>query len=120
MLSDKSINMKFQKGNKLGKGRPVGAKNKIQPDKRDLISEVVFGDGEFRKEWEQLSLHERWEIRIKLAKYVVPEPKDEAIMQQKDLPLFIDTREEAISIMQQLDLSEEQLIEQTNDETRDI
>ena len=103
--------MKFQKGNKIGKGRPVGAKNKIQPDKRDLISEVVFGEGKFKEEWKALSLHERWEIRIKMARYVVAEPKEEASTNDDtDLPLFVDTREDALRLLRMTeDGTEEQV-----------
>jgi|TARA_R110000772_G_C13031654_1_gene411777 hypothetical protein len=93
--------MKFQKGNKIGKGRPEGSKNRMPIDKRDLISEVAFDPEQFKEEWDALSLHERWEIRIKLAKYVIAEPKEEARSNNDiDLPLFVDSKEDAWRLLQ--------------------
>ena len=92
--------MKFQKGNKLGQGRPLGSKNKMPVDKRDLINEVAFNPEEFKKEWKALSLHEKWEIRIKMAKFVMAEPKELAkTIEDVDLPLFVDTREDALRLL---------------------
>ena len=103
----------FKEGNQYGTLTKRGL-NKTTKETKDLINRILFNEQEFIADWQQMDVRERMEIRIKMAKFIVPEPK-EIVSDQKDLPLFIDTRDEAINIMQQLDLSEEQLIEQTND-----
>lgn len=104
----------FKPGNQYGTLTKRGL-NKTTKETKDLINRILFNEEEFVADWKQMDVRERMEIRIKMAKFIVPEPKESAVKEHKDLPLFIDTRDEAISIMQQLDLSEEQLIEQTND-----
>ena len=102
--------MKFQKGNKIGKGRPEGSKNRMPIDKRDLISEVAFDPDEFTEEWKALTLHEKWEIRIKMARYVMAEPKEEpSINDDTDYPLFVDTREDALRLLRMTENGEEQV-----------
>ena len=105
----------FKPGNQYGKLTKRGI-NKTTKETKELINRILFDEQEFIADWEQMDVRERMEIRIKMAKFIVPEPKEVAVNgEHKDLPLFIDTREEAMSIMQQLDLTEEQLLDQTND-----
>ena len=105
----------FKEGNQYGTLTKRGL-NKTTKETKDLINRILFDEEEFIADWKQMDVRERMEIRIKMAKFIVPEPKEASVNgEHKDLPLFIDTREEAISIMQELDLTEEQLIEQTND-----
>ena len=52
-------------------------------------------------EWQEMDVHARMELRIKMARFVVPEPKEkDRTGDDTDLPLFIDTREDAIRLLE--------------------
>ena len=53
----------------------------------------VSKTSDFMTDWESMNAHERMEIRIKLAKFIIPEPKEAPVsLVQEDYPLFVDTR----------------------------
>ena len=57
-----------------------------------------------------MNAHERMEIRIKLAKFIVPEPKEAPISSvPEDYPLFIDTREDALRLLRMTENGAEQV-----------
>ena len=91
----------FEVGNKYGKGRIKGSKNKIHLETKDLINRILFNEDEFVADWKQMDIHARMELRIKMARFVVPEPKELASSEDNtDYPLFIDTREDAIRLLE--------------------
>ena len=48
-----------------------------------------------------MDVHARMELRIKMARFVVPEPKELASSEDNtDYPLFIDTREDALRLLE--------------------
>ena len=102
--------MKFEIGNTYGSGRPKGSPNKTTSEAKELINELVFNREQFTTDWESMNAHERMEIRIKLAKFIVPEPKEAPISSvQEDYPLFIDTREDALRLLRMTDNGAEQV-----------
>ena len=93
--------MKFEVGNTYGKGRSKGSKNKIHLETKDLINRILFNEDEFVADWKQMDIHARMELRIKMARFVVPEPKELASSEDNtDYPLFIDTREDALRLLE--------------------
>ena len=57
-----------------------------------------------------MDVHARMELRIKMARFVVPEPKELASSEDNtDYPLFIDTREDALRLLQMTENGEEQV-----------
>ena len=81
----------FKPGNKYGALTKRGI-NKTSKETKELINEILFNREEFITDWEQMDIRERMELRIKMARFVMPEPKEEAkIGDETDLPLFIDT-----------------------------
>ena len=102
--------MKFEVGNTYGKGRSKGSKNKIHLETKDLINRILFNEDEFVADWKQMDVHARMELRIKMVRFVVPEPKEkDRTGDDTDLPLFIDTREDAIRLLQMTENGEEQV-----------
>ena len=92
--------MKFEIGNTYGSGRPKGSPNKTTSEAKELINELVFNREQFTTDWENMNAYERMEIRIKLAKFIIPEPKEAPISSvPEDYPLFIDTREDALRLL---------------------
>jgi len=90
----------FKPGNKYGALTKRGI-NKTSKETKELINEILFNREEFITDWEQMDIRERMELRIKMARFVMPEPKEEAkIGDETDLPLFIDTREDAIRLLE--------------------
>ena len=92
--------MKYEIGNTYGSGRPKGSPNKTTSEAKELINELVFNREEFTSDWGSMNAHERMEIRIKLAKFIVPEPKEAPISSvPEDYPLFIDNREDVLRLL---------------------
>ena len=93
--------MRFKEGNEYGSGRPKGVPNKITVETKELISELVFNREEFTTDWKHMNAHERMEIRIKLAKFIIPEPKEAPLSRvEHDYPLFIDTMEDKLRLQE--------------------
>ncbi len=65
----------FKIGNNHSLGRPKGSSNKTTAETKSLLSDVVFNREQFTNDWHNMNAHERMEIRIKLAKYLIPEAK---------------------------------------------
>ena len=92
--------MKYEIGNTYGSGRPKGSPNKTTAETKELINDLVFNKEEFTSDWKHMNAHERMEIRIKLAKFIIPEPKEAPVSSvQEDYPLFVDTREDALRLL---------------------
>tara|TARA_R100001480_G_scaffold36892_1_gene49612 strand:- start:55 stop:387 length:333 start_codon:yes stop_codon:yes gene_type:complete len=109
----------FKPGNQYGKLTKRGI-NKTTKETKDLINRILFNEEEFTADWKQMDVNARMELRIKLARFIIPEPKETVRNNDYEPPLFIDTPEEMMSIMEQLDLTEEELIKSNDDQTRDL
>jgi uncharacterized protein YdeI (BOF family) len=68
--------MAFQKGNKLGKGRPKGSENKTTQEIKDMISAVVAGQVEhWKNDMEKIrkkNPEEAIRLTAKFIDYVLP------------------------------------------------
>ena len=102
--------MKFEVGNTYGKGRSKGSKNKTHAGTKDLINRILFNEDEFIADWKEMDVHARMELRIKMARFIMPEPKELASNgDDTDYPLFVDTREDALKLLQMTKNGEEQV-----------
>ena len=102
--------MKYEVGNTYGTGRPKGSPNKTTAETKQLINDLVFNREEFTEDWKQMDAHARMEIRIKLAKFIVPEPKEAPVSSApEDYPLFIDTKEDALRLLNMTENGAEQV-----------
>ena len=102
--------MKYEIGNTYSLGRPKGSPNKTNSETKDLINDLVFDKDGFTEDWKQMNAHERMEIRIKLAKFIIPEPKEAPVSSvQEDYPLFVDTREDALRLLRMTEDGPEQV-----------
>ena len=102
--------MKFEVGNTYGKGRPKGSKNKIHLETKDLINRILFDEKQFTADWQEMDVHARMELRIKMARFIMPEPKELASNgDDTDYPLFVDSREDALRLLQMTENGEEQV-----------
>jgi len=81
--------MTFQKGHKLATGRPKGSLNKLTKANREFLHSILFDEEQFIKDWMELDLNGRMELRIKLASYVLPKATANEDLQQ-EVPLLID------------------------------
>ena len=84
--------MPFEKGNKHGTGRPKGSVNKTTERMKTFLETIVFDQDEFIKDWKELDVYKKMEMRVALAKYIIPEQKaiDLGLHQFKEQPLFLD------------------------------
>ena len=102
--------MKFQVGNTYGNGRPKGSKNKTHIETKDLVNRILFNEDEFIADWKEMDVHARMELRIKMARFVMPEPKELASNgDDTDYPLFVDSREDALRLLEMTENGEEQV-----------
>ena len=83
--------MTFQKGHKLATGRPKGSLNKLTKANREFLHSILFDEEQFIKDWMELDLNGRMELRTRLnpITYILPKPKDTEEI-QKETQLFID------------------------------
>ena len=81
--------MTFQKGHKLATGRPKGSLNKLTKANREFLHSILFDEEQFIKDWMELDLNGRMELRIKLASYVLPKATANEDLQQ-EVPLLIN------------------------------
>jgi hypothetical protein len=110
----------FKAGNQYGKLTKRGS-NKNSKEVKDLITNVLFDTDQFMEDWKVMDIRERMELRIKLARYILPEPKEaSSTTGMVDLPLFIDTKEDILNVMQQLDLTEDELIKINHDKAANL
>jgi len=110
----------FKAGNQYGKLTKRGS-NKNSKEDKDLITNVLFDTDQFMEDWKDMDTRERMELRIKLARYILPEPKEApSATEMVDLPLFIDTKEDILNVMQQLDLTEDELIKINHDKAANL
>ena len=75
--------MTFQKGHKLATGRPKGSLNKLTKANREFLHSILFDEKQFIKDWMQLDLNGRMELRTRLASYILPKATEDN--------LFIDS-----------------------------
>jgi len=66
--------MAFEKGNKLGKGRPKGALNQLNADSKTKLHEIYEEDllSTFREDLKELKPNERIQVFLKLTEFFVP------------------------------------------------
>ena len=81
--------MTFQKGHKLATGRPKGSLNKLTKANREFLHSILFDEEQFIKDWMELDLNGRMELRTRLASYILPKAKNNEDLQQ-ETPLFLD------------------------------
>ena len=74
----------FTKGNTYGQGRPLGSKNKLTKANREFLHHILFDEKQFIKDWMQLDLNGRMELRTRLASYILPKATEDN--------LFIDSK----------------------------
>ena len=89
----------FKPGNKYGAltKREV---NKTSKETKELINRILFNEDEFIADWKEMDVHARMELRIKMARFIMPEPKELASNgYDTDYPLFVDTREDALRLL---------------------
>ena len=99
----------FKPGNKYGALTKRGI-NKTSKETKELINEILFNREEFITDWQQMDIRERMELRIKMARFIMPEPKELASNgDDTDYPLFVDTREDALRLLQMTENGEEQV-----------
>jgi len=99
----------FKPGNQYGKLTKRGS-NKNSKEVKDLITNVLFDTGQFMEDWKQMDIRDRMELRIKLARYILPEPKEAPVSSVKeDYPLFVDTREDALRLLRMTENGAEQV-----------
>ena len=102
--------MKFQVGNTYGNGRPKGSKNKTHIETKDLVNRILFNEDEFIADWKEMDVRERMELRIKMARFIMPEPKELASNgDDTDYPLFVDSRGDALRLLEMTENGEEQV-----------
>tara|TARA_B100001057_G_scaffold481202_1_gene554943 strand:- start:371 stop:691 length:321 start_codon:yes stop_codon:yes gene_type:complete len=89
--------MPFEKGNQYGSraGRPKGSANKTTQAMKTFLETTVFDEEEFIRDWKELDVYKKMEMRVALAKYIIPEQKaiDLGVHQFKEQPLFLDDGE---------------------------
>ena len=57
-----------------------------------------------------MDVRERMEIRIKLAKFIIPEPKEAPLSRvEQDYPLFIDTMEDKLRLQEMTENGDQQV-----------
>ena len=99
----------FKPGNQYGKLTKRGS-NKNSKEVKDLITNVLFDTDQFMEDWKQMDIRDRMELRIKLARYILPEPKEAYVTSVKeDYPLFVDTREDALRLLKMTENGAEQV-----------
>jgi hypothetical protein len=99
----------FKPGNQYGKLTKRGS-NKNSKEVKDLITNVLFDTDQFMEDWKQMDIRDRMELRIKLARYILPEPKEASVNSVKeDYPLFVDTREDALRLLKMTENGAEQV-----------
>jgi len=74
--------MTFQKGHKLATGRPKGSLNKLTKANREFLHSILFDEKQFIKDWMELDLNGRMELRTRLASYILPKAKDDNLFIQ--------------------------------------
>jgi hypothetical protein len=78
--------MPFEKGNKHGKGRPLGAMNKLNADSREKLHEIYEKDllKKFKEDLKKLSPRERVQAFLKLTEFFVPKLRSEHLQVDLD------------------------------------
>ena len=90
----------FETGNQYGKLTKRGV-NKTAKETKELVNRILFNEAEFVKDWQEMDVHAKMELRIKMARFIMPEPKELASSEDNtDYPLFIDTREDALRLLE--------------------
>jgi hypothetical protein len=69
--------MPFEAGNKLRTGRPKNSLNKVTATNKNFLKDLLFNQDEFEKDYRELDLNGRMELRIKMCQYILPKAKEE-------------------------------------------
>ena len=89
--------MPFEKGNKLGKGRPAGSKNKsTDVDKMDL-QEMLFNIEDMKRDFLTLDAYKKFDVRMKAMSFFYSKPSIEMTVESKpwkDIGFITDVGEE--------------------------
>ena len=64
--------MPFEPGNKLSTGRPKNSLNKVTATNKNFLKDLLFNQDEFEKDYRELDLNGRMELRIKMCQYILP------------------------------------------------
>ena len=68
--------MAFEKGNKLGKGRPKGSLNKTTKEMKNILNAALFGDAQsIKDDLDALEPMQRLSIKAKFAPFILPSMK---------------------------------------------
>lgn len=78
--------MPFQKGHKLATGRPRGSQNKELSQAKKILNSLIFNPQHIVDDFNKLDVRGRMEFRVRMAKYVIPEPKAVEIDDIKESP----------------------------------
>ena len=81
--------MGFKKGNKYGKGRPIGSHNQLTKANKEFLHNLLFNEEQLLQDFADLDLNGRMELRTRLAPYILPKAAPET-ENYEDGPLFID------------------------------
>jgi len=92
--------MPFEKGHKLGEGRPKGSPNVINREGREMMH--AFFQGEFKKlsksiDESDMSDYQKWTVLLKMASFIYPTQK--AVMMDVDLDVNTMTDQQAGQIL---------------------
>tara|TARA_R110002050_G_scaffold185318_3_gene319314 strand:+ start:543 stop:932 length:390 start_codon:yes stop_codon:yes gene_type:complete len=92
--------MPFEKGNKLGKGRPAGSKNKsTDVDKMDL-QEMLFNIEDMKRDFLTLDAYKKFDVRMKAMSFFYSKPSTEIQIESKpwaNQKFILDIGEEDLS-----------------------
>ncbi|MBD00890.1 MAG: hypothetical protein CL841_06055 [Crocinitomicaceae bacterium] len=66
--------MPFQKGNKLGKGRPQGSKNKATDVQKLELQQMLFNIEDMKRDFETLDAYKKFDVRMKAMSFFYSRP----------------------------------------------
>ena len=72
--------MPFQKGNKLGKGRPQGSKNKATDVQKLELQQMLFNIEDMKRDFETLDAYKKFDIRMKAMNHFYSKPSIDVVV----------------------------------------
>ena len=91
------FNMPFQIGNKLGKGRPQGSKNKATDVDKIELQELLYNIEEMKRDFLTLDAYKKFDVRMKAMSFFYSKPSIEMVVESKpwkDIGFITDVGEE--------------------------
>ena len=79
--------MTFPTGHKLDNGRPKGSLNKLTKANREFLHHILFDEEQFIRDWMELDLNGRMELRSRLASYILPKATDDNLFTEPSTPV---------------------------------